>query len=270
MIPAPFDYERPTSVEQAVELLVRHGDEAKLLAGGQSLLPILKLRLARPEVLVDIGRLDLAYVRVDGAQVVVGALTRHHDVVRSEVLQREVPLLPHVARLVGDPQVRRRGTFGGSLVHGDSAADLPAAVLALGGTFVLQGPAGRREVAADDFFVGYFQTAVGPDELLVEVRLPRLPGSGWGYEKFVRRANDWAVVAVAVVDGRVALANMAPTPVRATATEQALAGGASASKAAALAADGTAPTEDMHAGKEYRGHLTRVLTERALLTAGYR
>ena len=268
MIPAPFDYLRAESVGAAVELLVEHGDDAKVLAGGQSLLPILKLRLARPELLVDIGRLkDLAYVRTEGDEVAIGALTRHEDVVRSAVLQKEVPLLPHVARLVGDPQVRRRGTFGGSLVHADPAADLPTAMLALGGTFVLQGPAGRREVPAEQFFLDYFQTAVGPDELLVEIRVPRLAGVGWGYEKFVRRANDWAIVAVAAVGGQVALANMASTPVRATATEQALAAGAGPADAAAVADEGTSPTQDMHADAAYRRHLARVLTERALLSA---
>lgn len=269
MIPAPFDYVRAESVEHALGLLAEHGDDAKVLAGGQSLLPVLKLRLARPEVLVDLGRLpDLAYVRVEGDEVAVGAMTRHQDVVRSEVLRAEVPLLPHVARLVGDPQVRRRGTLGGSLVHGDSAGDLPTAVLALGATLVVQGPAGRREVPATEFFLDHFETAVGEDELLVEVRLPRLPQAGWAYEKFVRRANDWAIVAVAAVDGRVALAGMGATPLRAAATEQALASGASAADAAAVAHEGTSPGDEPHAGPEYRRHLARVLTERALVTAG--
>lgn len=268
MIPAAFDYVRAESAEHALGLLAEHGDEAKVLAGGQSLLPVLKLRLARPEVLVDVGRLsDLAYVRVEGDEVAVGALTRHQDVVRSEVLQAEVPLLPHVARLVGDPQVRRRGTLGGSLVHGDAAGDLPTAVLALGGTLVVQGPGGRREVSATEFFLDHFETAVGEDELLVEVRLPRLGGAGWAYEKFVRRANDWAVVAVAAVDGRVAMAGMGPTPLRAAATESALASGASPGDAAAVADEGTSPTEDVAATVAYRRHLARVLTERALTAA---
>ncbi|MCW2666127.1 MAG: hypothetical protein JWN57_1089 [Frankiales bacterium] len=271
MIPAPFSYVRADSVDHVLSLLVEHGDEAKVLAGGQSLLPILKMRLARPEVVVDISRLsELAYVRVEGDEVAIGAATRHREVVDSADLQRDVPLLPYVASLVGDRQVRHRGTFGGSLVHGDPAADLPAAVLALGATFVIQGPAGRREVPAPEFFQDYFQTAVGEDELLLEIRVPRVPGVGWAYEKFTRRANDWAIVAVAAVDNRVALANMSMTPMRAVAVEAALAGGASAAQAAQAAAEGTSPVTDMHADEEYRGHLARVLTERALVTAAGR
>ena len=268
MISAPFRYVRAESTGHALGVLTEHGDEAKLLAGGQSLLPILKLRLARPEVLLDISRLaELAHIRVEGDEVAIGAATRHCDVVDSEDLRREVPLLPHVAALVGDRQIRHRGTFGGSLVHGDPAADLPAAVLALGATFVVQGPSGSRRVHAPDFFTGYFQTAVRDDELLVEVRVPRAAGVAWAYEKFTRRANDWAIVAVAVVDGRVALANMGATPLRATATEQALASGTSLAEAAEQAADGTSPVEDMHADRDYRRHLARVLTGRALTRA---
>lgn len=268
MITAPFRYVRAESAEDALAVLTEHGDEAKVLAGGQSLLPILKLRLARPEVLVDISRLpELSYIRVEGDEVAIGAATRHCDVVNSEDLRREVPLLPHVAALVGDRQIRHRGTFGGSLAHGDPAADLPAAVLALGATFVVQGPSGLRRVDAPDFFTSYFQTAVGVDELLVEVRVPRAAGVAWAYEKFTRRSNDWAIVAVAVVDGRVALANMGDTPLRATMTEQALTSGASPAEAAEQAAEGTSPVEDMHADRDYRRHLARVLTERALTTA---
>ncbi len=244
MIPAPFTYRRAESTAHAVALLSEHGDDAKLLAGGQSLLPVLKLRLARPEVLVDISRLaELSFVRA------------------------ETPLLAAAAGHVGDPQIRSRCTLGGALVHADPAADLPAAVLALGGTLVVEGPSGRRSVAVDDFFRSYFETAVGEDELLVEVRLPRYGATGWAYEKFTRRSNDWAIVAVAAVDGRVALANMGETPLRARATEQALAGGASPAEAAQAAAEGTAPVEDMHADREFRQHLARVLTERALTTA---
>jgi carbon-monoxide dehydrogenase medium subunit len=229
---------------------------------------VLKLRLAQPEVLVDISRVaELSYIRVDGDEVAIGAATRHRDVVESADLRREVPLLPHVAGLVGDRQIRHRGTLGGSLVHADPAADLPCAVLALGATLVVEGASGRRAVTAADFFRGYFQTAVGEDEILVEVRVPRVPGAGWAYQKFVRRANDWAIVAVAAVDGRVALANMGETPLRATATEQALAGGASPAEAAASAAQGTSPIEDMHADRTYRSHLAMVLTERALTAA---
>lgn len=265
MIPAAFDYVRASSVDEALALLTEHGEDAKLLAGGHSLLPMMKLRLAMPGVLVDVGRLtELSYVRVEGDQVAVGALTRHREVETSPVLRAEVPLLAHAASLVGDPQIRRRGTLGGSLVHGDPAADLPTAVLALDGVLVLRGPAGTREVPATEFFAGYFQTATGPDEMLVEVRLPRLAGVGWGFQKFTRRANDWAIVGVAAVDGRVALANMGSTPVRAAATERALASGASVADAAALADEGTEPSEDMHANSEYRRHLARLLTRRAL------
>jgi carbon-monoxide dehydrogenase medium subunit len=268
VIPAPFRYVRAESPEHAVSLLGSEGDDVKLLAGGQSLLPILKLRLARPEVLVDISRLsELSYVRVEGDELAVGAATRYCDVIASPDLQRDAPLLPHVAAHVGDRQIRHRGTFGGSLVHGDPAADMPAAVLALGATFVVQGPGGRRTIDAADFFVSYFETAVGEDELLVEVRVPRVPGAGWAYEKFTRRANDWAIVAVAAVDGRVGLANMGETPLRASAVEQALAGGASFADAAEQAGEGTSPVEDMHADVEYRRHLARVLTERALTTS---
>lgn len=269
MIPAPFDYVLAESAAHAVALLGEHGEGAKLLAGGHSLLPILKLRLAEPSVLIDVGRVpELSYVRVEGDEVAIGAVTRHADVVESEALRRDVPLLAYVASLVGDRQVRHRGTIGGSLVHGDAAADLPAAVLALGGTLVLQGPHGQRRVHAEEFFRGYFQTAVGPGELLIEIRVPRMPSVGWAYEKFARRANDWAVVGVATVDRRVALVNMGATPLRALATEQALSSGASATEAAAMADDGTSPVADMHADGDYRRHLVRVLTARALATAG--
>ena len=268
MIPAPFTYRRAASTADAVALLTEHGDDAKLLAGGQSLLPVLKLRLARPEVLVDISRLaELSYVRVEGDELAVGAGTRHSELVRSDVVRADAPLLAAAAGHVGDPQIRHRGTLGGSLVHADPAADLPAAVLALGATLVVEGPSGRRTVAVDEFFRSYFETAVGEDELLVEVRLPRYGGTGWAYEKFTLRSNDWAIVAVAAVDGRVALANMGETPLRATATEQALAAGASPAEAARAAAEGTAPVEDMHADREFRRHLARVLTARALASA---
>ncbi|WP_127782061.1 xanthine dehydrogenase family protein subunit M [Rhodococcus sp. X156] len=268
MIPAEFDYVRAGSVEEALSLLAQHGDEAKLLAGGHSLLPLMKLRMAVPGVLVDIGGLaELRYVRVEADEVAIGALTRDNELHTSTVAQAEVPLLAHVAGQVGDPQVRARGTLGGSLVHGDAASDLPTAVLALGGTLVVQGPQGTRTVAATEFFRGFFETAVGEDEMLVEVRVPRTGHLGWGYEKFTRRANDWPIIAAAAVDGRVALANMGPTVLRATATEQALAGGASIADAAALADEGTSPTADMHASQDYRRHLARELTRRALESA---
>ncbi len=265
MIPAQFDYIAAESAGHAIELLAEHGDDAKVLAGGHSLLPMMKLRLATPELLIDIGGLtELAGVGTDGADLVVGATTRHADLAASELVRTEAPLLAYAASQVGDPQIRHRGTIGGSLSHADPAADLPMALVALGGTVVLQGPAGIRTVGADDFFAGYFETALAPDELLTAVRIPRRPGVPWGYQKFVRRANDWAIVGVAAIDGRIALANMGPTPLRATAAEDALAAGASPAEAAELAADGTSPGEDLHADREYRRHLARVLTRRAL------
>jgi aerobic carbon-monoxide dehydrogenase medium subunit len=265
VIPAQFDYIAAESATHAIALLAENGDDAKVLAGGHSLLPMMKLRLATPELLVDIGGLDeLAGIGTEGGDLVVGATTRHADLAASELARTETPLLAYAASQVGDPQIRHRGTIGGSLSHADPAADLPMAVVALGGSLVLQGPAGVRTVAADDFFQGYFETALAPDELVIAVRVPRRPGVPWGYQKFVRRANDWAIVGVAAVDGRIALANMGPTPLRAIAAESALAAGASPSEAAELAADGTSPGEDLHADREYRRHLVRVLTRRAL------
>jgi aerobic carbon-monoxide dehydrogenase medium subunit len=272
VIPSPFEYVRAGSVEEALAALTEHGDDAKLLAGGHSLLPLMKLRLAVPEVLVDISRIpDFSYVRVDGGPdgdvVAIGAGTRHFELERSDVARAEVPLLPHVASRVGDPQVRHKGTLGGTVAHGDPASDLPTALLALGGDVVVQGPSGRRSIPVTEFFLGFFETALEPDELIVELRVPRTGSVGWAYEKFTRRENDWPIVAVAAVDGRVALANMAGAVVRATATEEALARGASIEEAAALADEGTSPVADMHADQEYRRHLARLLTRRALQRA---
>jgi aerobic carbon-monoxide dehydrogenase medium subunit len=265
MIPAQFEYVAAESAAHAISLLTEHGDDAKLLAGGHSLLPMMKLRLATPEILIDIGGLaELAGVRVDGDDLVIGATTRHADVAASDLVRTEAPLLAYAAAQVGDPQIRHRGTIGGSLSHSDPAADLPMAVVALGGSVVLQGPSGTRTVPADDFFVGYFETVVQPDEIVIAVRVPRRPGVPWGYQKFVRRANDWAIVGVAAIDGRVALANMGPTPLRALAVEAALGVGATPAEAAVYAAEGTSPGEDIHADREYRFHLARVLTRRAL------
>jgi aerobic carbon-monoxide dehydrogenase medium subunit len=265
MIPAPFEYAAATSRAHALELLAEYGDDAKLLAGGHSLLPMMKLRLATPAVLIDIGRLDdLAGVTADGDELIIGATTRHADLAASELVKTEAPLLAHAAAQVGDPQIRHRGTIGGSLSHADPAADLPMALVALGGSVQVEGPGGARVVAADDFFQGYFETALQPDELLTAVRVPRRPGFPWGYQKFVRRSNDWAIVGVAAIDGRVALANMGATPLRARAVEEALAGGASPAQAAQHAAEGTSPGEDMHADRAYRVHLAQVLTRRAL------
>jgi carbon-monoxide dehydrogenase medium subunit len=268
MIPGPFEYVRATSVADAVAALAEHGEDAKLLAGGHSLLPLMKLRLAMPTVLVDIARIpEQSYVRVEGDEVAIGAATRHVELERSDVARAEVPLLPHVASLVGDPQVRHRGTLGGTTAHCDPASDLPTALLALGATVVAEGPEGRRSIPLTDFLLGFFETALEPGELVVELRVPRTGDAGWGYEKFARRANDWPIVAAAAVQGRVALANMAGTVVRATATEDALARGASIAEAAALADEGTSPVADMHADEEYRRHLARLLARRALETA---
>ncbi|MGY1823874.1 FAD binding domain-containing protein [Geodermatophilus sp. SYSU D00079] len=265
MIPGAFELVRPSSVEEAIAALVEHGDDAKVMAGGHSLLPIMKLRLAMPEVVVDISRIPgLSYVRVDGDEVAIGAGTRHHELEKDAVAQAEVPILPYTASQVGDPQVRHRGTIGGTVAHSDPASDLPTALLALGGTVVVQGPNGRRSIPLTEFWLGFFETALSPDELIVEIRVPRTGSAGWAYEKFTRRANDWPIVAAAAVDGRVALANMAGTVVRATATEEALARGASIAEAAALADEGTSPGADMHADQEYRRHLARLLTRRAL------
>jgi carbon-monoxide dehydrogenase medium subunit len=270
MIPAAFDYVRADSVDAAVSALAEAGDDAKLLAGGHSLIPLLRYRLATPSVLVDVGRLDdLRYVRRENGHVAIGALTRHSELEFSDVLAEHCPMLRHVAGLVGDPAVRHHGTIGGSLAHADPASDLPAAVLALGGTLVAQGPSGRREIAADAFFTGFLESALAPDEVLVEVRVPADSG-GWAYEKFNRRAQDWAIVGVAVARGGagVALVNMGSTPMRATAVEAAVGSGAGAADAAARAADGTEPPTDNNGDPAYRSHLARVLTTRALRTAG--
>jgi carbon-monoxide dehydrogenase medium subunit len=271
VIPAPFDYVRADSADAALAALAEHGDEAKVMAGGQSLLPLMKLRLAMPTVVVDVSRAaDLSYVRRDGETVVIGAGTRHSDVARDETLRAELPVLAHVASLVGDPQVRHRGTIGGSVAHADPSADLPATLLALDASYVLQGPSGTRTVPAAEFASGFLETALEPDELLTEIHVPT-GVTGWGYEKFTRRQIDWATVAVAVVrrpsGTAVALANMGPTVLRAAAVEQAVAAGSSAADAAAVADEGTSPGNDVTASAEYRRHLARVLTERALVTS---
>ncbi|MBH99392.1 MAG: carbon monoxide dehydrogenase [Acidimicrobiaceae bacterium] len=273
MIPASFDYERATSVEHALSQLKEHGEEAKLLAGGHSLLPLMKYRLAAPAVVVDIGRLsEMSYVREDGDVLAIGALTRHRDVEVNELVRSQAGLLSAATSKVGDPQVRHRGTLGGSLSHGDPASDLPAAIIALGGSLVIEGLAGRREVFADDFFTGFLETDLAADEMLVEVRVPKAPGARWSFQKFNRRAQDWAIVGAAVqVDGDrcgVGLVNMDSRPVRATGVEAAVVSGGSAADAAAVAADGLEPPADLNAGVEYRCHLARVLTRRGLEESG--
>ena len=277
MIPAAFGYRRPSSVDEAVALLASD-DEAKLLAGGHSLLPMMRLRLARPTTLIDLGGLrgELSYIRDDGGVAAIGAMTRHHDVATSELLVRHVPLLAHAASMVGDPQVRHRGTIGGSLAHADPAADLPAVALVLDAVMVVTGPSGTREVAGGEFFQGFLETALQAGEMVREIRVP-IPqeGHGWGFVKFNRRAQDWATVAVAALlerDGgavrraAVGLANMGTTPLRARGVEEALVGrGADGIDAAAQRADeGTSPASDIAASAEYRRHLARVLTARAL------
>jgi carbon-monoxide dehydrogenase medium subunit len=272
MIPAGFDYEVAESVDHAVELLGK-SEDAKLLAGGHSLLPAMKLRLARPALLVDVGRLDdLSYVREEGDTIAIGALTRHKDVAAAPVLREHCTIVSHTAGQVGDPQVRHRGTIGGSLAHGDPASDLPSVILALHGELVARGPNGDRAIPAREFFTGVFSTALEPNEMLVEIRVPKLGSAGWSYTKMSRRAQDWATVAVAaVVHGNgsverasIALTNMGATSLHATAAEEALAGGASIRDAAALAAEGTEPPADHAASSEFRKHLVRVLTRRAL------
>ncbi|HEV2371064.1 MAG TPA: xanthine dehydrogenase family protein subunit M [Streptosporangiaceae bacterium] len=265
MIPAPFTYQRASSLEEALSLAADAGEDGKFLAGGHSLLPLMKLRLALPEVLIDIGRLPgLCYVRDDGGQVAVGGLTRHHELASSPLLARELPLLAHAAGMVGDPQVRHRGTIGGSLAHGDPASDLPAVLVALAATLILQGPDGTREVAVEDFFRGLFETALEPGELLTEVRIPKPARAGWSFQKFTQRAIDWAIVGVAAQGDRVALVNMGMTPLRAAAVEEALAAGAAPAEAAEHAAEGTQPVSDTTASATFRKHLARVLTRRAL------
>ncbi len=276
MIPLAFDYEVAESVDHAVELLGQHGDEAKLLAGGHSLLPIMKLRLAAPAILIDLGRIsDLNYVRDEGDELAIGAMTRHCDVERDPLLQEHCGLVSYTASLVGDPQVRHRGTIGGSISHGDAASDLPSALLALDATFAVKGPNGDRTVAAGDFFKDYLETDLSPDEVLTEIRVPKLGGAGWSYKKFNRRAQDWAVVGAAAVversngsigSARIGLTNMGSTPIRATAAEGALSGAGTDSIAEATrsADEGTSPSSDIAASAEYRRHLARVLSKRAV------
>lgn len=278
MIPGSFDYEVADSLDGAIQLLQQGGEDAKLLAGGHSLLPLMRLRLARPTLLVDIGRLDgLSYVKDAGDTIAIGALTRHFDLQTSELLARSCPILAYAAAQVGDPQVRHRGTIGGSLAHGDPASDLPTVLLALDAEFTVRGPGGDRTLQAADFFQSLFQTALEPDEVLTEIRVAKLEPktNGWAYLKFNRRAQDWAIVGVAavverndggIVDARIGLTNMGATPLRAPAVESALAGAGPGDVAAAAqsAADGTSPASDTNASGEYRKHLARVLVRRAV------
>ena len=281
MIPAAFDYKAPTSVEDALQLLAEGGDDAKIIAGGQSLLPVLKLRLAAPELLIDLAKIDsLKGVRDDGDAIVIGAMTPHFEVGRDPLVAEHASLIARCVETVADPQVRHRGTIGGACAHADPASDLPAPMLALDVEFVIAGPGGQRRVAAADFFQDLFTTALGDDEILVEVRVPKYTGWGSAYEKFVRVAQQWAIAAVAatvrteggtIAEARLALTNMGPTPVRARAAEQALAGVAvepdAVAGALASIADGTAPPTDINGDPEYRRHLVSILGRRAVLAA---
>ncbi|MGW7402698.1 FAD binding domain-containing protein [Streptomyces sp. NPDC054833] len=280
MIPPAFDYARPSSVDEAVRTLADAGEDAKVLAGGQSLLPLLRLRLAFPELVVDVGRIpELRGVREDGDTLVIGAMTTHHDVIRDPLVRRHAGLLAAATATVADPAVRHRGTLGGSLAHADPAGDLPAVVLALDAELVAVGPGGRRTIPASEFFLDYLQSALAPDELLVEVRVPKKDGWSFHYEKFHRVAQAWAIVGVAalvrrddghIAEARIGLTNMGATPLRAAAAERALTGAGdpqAVARAAEAAAEGTQPSRDVSASPEYRAHLARVLTKRAVLTA---
>lgn len=282
MYPEAFTYHAPSSLDEAVGLLQEHGDDAKLLAGGHSLLPTMKLRLATPAHLIDMRKLrgELQYIREDGATVAIGALTTHHMIETSTVLRQKAALLAQTAAWVGDMQVRNLGTLGGSVAHADPAADFPAAILALEAEMVVQGPGGQRTVAADAFFLGFFETALEPGEILTEIRVPSTEGMRSNYQKFAHPASGYAVCGVAVlldVEGgtlsscRVGVTGVADGPYRATGVEEALAGQsldeARAAEAAERAADGVEPLEDHFADADYRRQLAKVLTKRALLAA---
>jgi aerobic carbon-monoxide dehydrogenase medium subunit len=281
VIPAKFDYARATGVEDAVRLLGQGGEDAKILAGGQSLIPLLRLRLAAPSLVVDVGAVDeMRGVREDGDAIVIGAATTHADVLTDPLVNQYATLLAKATGTVADRQVRHRGTFGGSLAHADPAGDLPAVAIASDAVFDIAGASGRRQVAARDFFLDYLTTALGLDDVLVSVRLPKRSGWGTHYEKFNRMAQTWAMVGVAValrMEGRsiaeaaIGLTNMAPVPVRATAVEAALIGAAATeadiAAAAAHAAEGTSPTSDVSASAEYRSNMVGVLTRRAIVAA---
>ncbi len=281
MIPAQFDYVKPSSVDEALQALQEAGDDAKILAGGQSLLPVLRLRLAAPTLLVDLGGIsELRGVRDEGDRVAIGAMTSYYDIIRDESVQRHVALLGQATETVADSQVRHRGTLGGSLAHADPAGDLGAVALALDAELVIAGPSGRRTVPAPQFFVDYFTTALGEGDILTEIRFPKYTGWGSHYEKFNRTAQAWSMVAIAaavrveggtIAEARVGLTNMGSTPIRATGVEQALVGQPATADAVRAAADrvteGTAAPSDADAAADYREHLAKVLTGRAVLAA---
>jgi carbon-monoxide dehydrogenase medium subunit len=278
VIPAAFDYERAGSVDEALSLLSERGDEAKLLAGGHSLLPLMKLRLAQPSTLIDIGPLrELSFIREEGDAISIGALTRHADLERSETLAGLCPILPRVASEIGDPQVRHRGTIGGSLAHADPASDLPAVMVALRAELRIRGADGSERIAAAErFFRSLFEPDLSPTEMLTEIRVPKLPaGAGWSAIKFHRRSQDWALVGVAAILGengtaRIALTNMADRPLRASAVEDALAAGGDFATAAREAGRDASPPSDISGSAEYRVALAEVLVRRALEEASAR
>lgn len=281
MIPAQFDYLAPTSVEDALAALSEHGDDAKIIAGGQSLLPVLRMRLNAPEMIIDLGRIEsLRGVRDDGDAIVIGAMTPHAVVGSDPLVAEHAGLITKAIEHLADAQIRHRGTFGGALAHADPAGDLGAPALALGAEFVIQGPGGTRRVGADDFFVDLFETAIGEDEILTEVRVPKRTGWGAHYEKFVRVAHQWPIVAVAatvrveggtIAEARVGLTNMGATPLRARGVEEALVGQPATEDAVRAAADraaeGTNPPSDLNGDADYRRHLATVITRRAVLAA---
>lgn len=281
MIPAAFDYQTPTTIEEALSMLRDAGDEAKLMAGGQSLIPVLKLRLAAPETVIDLCKIDgLRGISEDGDALVIGAMTPHQEVATNPLVLKHATLLAQATQTVADPQVRHRGTFGGALVHADPAGDLPAPALALAAEFVISGANGTRTVSADEFFVDLFTTAVGEDEILTQIRVPKTTGWGSDYQKFTRVAQQWSIVGVAAavrVDGgsiaeaRIGLTNMGSVPIRATSVEEALAGCGldeeAIGAASSMAGDGTNPPSDTNGDADYRRHLAGVLTRRAVLAA---
>lgn len=281
MIPSQFEYEAPVSVEDAMALLADDERDVKVLAGGQSLLPVLKLRMADPELVVSLSKIAPMHgVRLEGQEVVIGAMTTHHEVSRDPILAQRATLVSQAAATIADPQVRHRGTIGGAVVHADPAGDMPAALLAADAQFTIAGPTGTRTVPARDFFVDFFTTDVDEDELLTEIRVPDYTGWSAHYEKFNRVAQQWSIVAAAamvrldggsIAEARVALTNMDSVPRRADAVEQALAGCAvdpqAIASACAAAAEGTNPTADLNGDEAYRRHLATVLTKRAVLAA---
>jgi carbon-monoxide dehydrogenase medium subunit len=285
MIPAPFDYVRPSSISEAVSAVAEAGEDGKILAGGQSLIPVLRLRLSYPSTVIDVGRIEeMRGVRDDGDAIVIGAMTTHHDVLHDALVAEHAPLIAQATETVADPQVRHRGTFGGALAHADPAGDLGAVALALGCEFVAVGAGGERRIPASEFFLDYLTTALSPDEVLSAIRVPKL-GAGWSshYEKFNRVAQAWSIVAVAalvrrengsIAEARIGLTNMGSTPLRAAATEAALAGADATEEAigaaAAHAADGTTAPSDLSGKADYREHLARVLTKRAVVAAAGR